>query len=82
MSAHSIYIAQNVTVKNLVTYVSFLNVIVFFSVKSKMARKCLYFTIERQTNTIKQPQNEQMASRVGNFFRKRWQPISCFCGDL
>ena len=28
---------------------------------------------ERQTNTIKQPQNEQMASRVGNSFLKRWQ---------
>ena len=28
---------------------------------------------ERQTNIIKQPQNEQMASRVSNSFPQRWQ---------
>ena len=28
---------------------------------------------ERETNTIQQPQNEQMSSRVGNNFQKRWQ---------
>ena len=28
---------------------------------------------ERQTNTIKLPQTEQMASRAGNSFLKRWQ---------
>ena len=29
---------------------------------------------ERQTNTIKQPQNEQKASRFGNpFQKKKWQ---------
>ena len=46
MPEHRRYIAQNVTFETLVTYVTFLNVLVFFfSVESKMVRKCLYFTI-------------------------------------